>query len=164
MKKLFAMLLVVVMVFGMIPVYAGAATVTATPSIDQFSMTLNGILDVNCMVSANGANMDDVMLRFTIGDGISVQEISDYTRKGDYYVFTASLPSHRVRETLKIELLSGDTVVQTKLDWTVEGYLDAVKNADPTNTALVQLCDALWIAQCAPDYNFIDIIKELPIQ
>ena len=144
MKKLFAMLLVVVMVFGMIPVYAGAATVTATPSIDQYSLTLNGILGVNCMVSANGANMDDVMLRFTIGDSISVQEISDYTRKGDYYVFTASLPSHRVRETLKIELLSGDTVVQTKLDWTVDGYLDAVKNADPTNTALVQLCDALW--------------------
>ena len=138
------MLLVVVMVFGMIPVYAGAATATATPSIDKFSMTLNGILDVNCMVSANGANMDDVMLRFTIGDGISVQEISDYTRKGDYYVFTASLPSHRVRENLKIELLNGDQVVQTKLDWTVEGYLDAVKNADPTNTALVQLCDALW--------------------
>ena len=138
------MLLVVVMVFGMIPVYAGAATATATPSIDKFSMTLNGILNVNCMVSANGANMDDVMLRFTIGDSISVQEISDYTRKGDYYVFTASLPSHRVRENLKIELLNGDQVVQTKLDWTVEGYLDAVKNADPTNTALVQLCDALW--------------------
>ena len=105
------MLLVVVMVFGMIPVYAGAATATATPSIDKFSMTLNGILDVNCMVSANGANMDDVMLRFTIGDDISVQEISDYTRKGDYYVFSASLPSHRVRENLKIELLSISAVV-----------------------------------------------------
>ena len=144
MKKLFAMLLVVVMVFGMIPVYAGAETTAATPSIASFSLTLNSILGVNCMVDANGASMDHVKLRFTVGDNISVQEITDYTHKGDYYVFTASLPSHRVREALKIELLYGNTVVQTKTDWTVKGYLDEVKKTDPTNTSLVQLCDALW--------------------
>ena len=156
MKKLFAMLLVVVMVFGMIPVYAGAEAAAATPSMDQFSLTLNGILGVNCMVAANGASMDEVKLRFTIGDDISVQEISDYTRRGDYYVFTASLPSPRAVEALKIELLSGDTVVQTKTDWTVKGYLDAVKEADPTNTALVQLCDALWNYCTYAAWNFCD--------
>ena len=73
------MLLVVVMVFGMIPVYAGAETTAATPSIDSFSLTLNSILGVNCMVDANGASMDQVKLRFTVGDNISVQEITDYT-------------------------------------------------------------------------------------
>ena len=144
MKKLFAMLLVVVMVFGMIPVSAGAETATATPSLEQFSMTLNGILDVNCLVVANGADMDQVSLRFTIGDNVSVQEITEYTRRGDDYVFTASLPCHRAPESIKMELLVGNTVVQTKTDWTVKGYLEQVKASDPSNTTQIQLCDALW--------------------
>ena len=138
------MLLVVVMVFSMIPVSAGAETAAATPSLEQFSMTLNGILDVNCLVAANGADMDQVSLRFTIGDNISIQEITEYTRRGDDYVFTASLPCHRAPESIKMELLVGNTVVQTKTDWTVRGYLDDVKASNPSNAELCQLCDALW--------------------
>ncbi|MBQ6831401.1 MAG: hypothetical protein IJO28_02080, partial [Oscillospiraceae bacterium] len=144
MKKLFALLLAVVMVFGMLPVYAAAETATATPSLEQFSLTLNGILGVNCVVASNGADMDQVKIRFTTGDDTYAQEISEYTLRGENYVFTARLPSHRAPETIKIELLSGNTVVQTKTDWTVKGYLDAVKEADPDNTTQVQLCDALW--------------------
>ena len=144
MKKLFAMLLAVVMLLGMLPIYAGAEAATATPSLDQYSLTLNGILGVNCVVAANGASMDQVKLRFTIGDDTHAQEISEYTRRGENYVFTARLPSHRAPEAIKIELLNGNTIVQTETDWTVKGYLDAVKEADPDNTAQVQLCDALW--------------------
>ncbi len=134
-KHILSMLLIMVMVLGMIPVLASAAT---TPSIEKVSMTLSGILDVNFKVNANGNDMTGYSVRVTIGSDETSQSITSYTVDGSLYVYTAKLPAHRLPEAMKVELLDADgTAVQTKESWTVATYLEAVKAANADMTALV---------------------------
>ncbi len=139
MKKLFAMLLIVSLVLGMLPVMASAEAEAATPSIETVSMTLNGILDVNFKVNANGTDMTGYSVNVTIGSAETTQSITSYTIDGDYYVYTAKLPAHRLPETLSVELLCGDTTVQSTT-WTAgTDYLSKLTGSDE----LIALAEAL---------------------
>ncbi len=113
------------------------------PVIETVNMALGGILDINLMVNANGADMSGCKVQVTVGDDTTGQVITDSTMEGDRYVYTAKLPAHRIPESLKIELLSGDTVVQTKTDWTVASYLKKTVENDVDNEPLAKLVDAL---------------------
>ncbi len=140
MKKLLSMLLVVVMVLGMLPVMASAETATATPQITKVNMTLNGILDVNFKVDANGADMTGYSVRVTIGSDATSQVITEPTVEDGLYVYTAKLPAHRLPEAIKVELLNGEGVaVQTKTDWTVASYLSDLSASKPSNAELADL-------------------------
>ncbi len=142
MKKLLALLLAVVMVLGMIPVMASADTEAATPSIAAVSLTLDGILGVNLKVSSNGADMSGYSISFTIGSDTESQVLTDSTINGSYYVYTAKLPAHRLHETVKVQLCSGETVVQS-INWTVANYLNSLKNGVTATDELKALCEAL---------------------
>ncbi len=139
-KRMLAMLLVVVLVFAMIP--AAAAAETGAPEIKKVNMTLGGILGVNFKVDAKGTDMSGYSLRVTVGDA-PVQSITGYTMDGSLYVYTAKLPAHRLGQSLKVELLSGDTVVQTQNDWTVQSYLSDLVSYNPENAELAALAAAL---------------------
>ncbi len=138
-KRLFAMLLVVVMVFGILPVAAAGEN----PEIQKVNMTLGSILGINFKVNANGSDMSGYKVRVTIVSDGSTQVIDQYKMDGDLYVYTAKLPAHRLPETLKIELMNGDTVVQTEENWTVNSYLDDLVKINPEHTQLQALAAAL---------------------
>ncbi len=134
-KRMLAMLVAVMMVLGMIPVFAGAAA--STPEITQVNMTLGGILGVNFKVTSNGADMSGYSVRVTIGEDTASQNIKAYTKEGDLYVYTAKLPAHRMPENIKVELMQGNSPVQTKENWTVASYLANVSASYPSLAALI---------------------------
>ncbi len=144
MKKLLAMLLTVAMVLSMIPVIASAeTTATATPQITKVNMTLNGILNVNFKVDANGASMSGYSVNVTIGNDTTGQEITNYTMDGSLYVYTAKLPAHRLSETLYVTLLNGGTAVGETKEWTVASYLDNLEGNSSATEELKALCAKL---------------------
>ncbi len=124
-KRVLSMLLVLVMVLGMVPVMAGAAT--ATPEITQVSMTLSGILDVNFKVMSNGADMSKASIAIT---GAAAQTIESYTRDGDLYVYTAKVPAHKLPEAMTVSLVYDGAAVQTE-SWTAwSSYLSKLTGSN----------------------------------
>ncbi len=132
-KRILSLLLALAMVLGMVPVMAGAAT--ADPQITKVSMTLSGVLDVNFKVASNGADMTGVGVNVTVGE--TVQSITEYTKDGDLYVYTAKLPAHRLGEALAVELVSGETVCQS-ITWTAADYLAQVKAQSSDYAAIAE--------------------------
>lgn len=149
-KRLLSILLVLATVLSVFPVTVSAAT--ATPRITKVNMTLNGALDVNFKVASNGAFMADCSVRVTVGDDTTSQNITAYNRAGGLYVYTAKVPAHRLLESMKIELLQGTEVVQSKENWTVSAYLNEVKAGDSSMTELVDaLLNYAAFADCYED-------------
>ncbi len=140
-KRIFAMLLVIAMAVGMLPVVAGA-TSDATPEIKKVNMVLGGILGINFKVDAKGADMSGYSVRVTVGADASTA-ISTYAMEGNLYVYTFKLPAHKLPQSLKIELLNGSTVVQTEESWTVASYLEKLMGYNQDHAQLAALADAL---------------------
>ncbi len=140
-KRIFAMLLVIAMVVGMLPIVAGAAS-DATPEIKKVNMVLGGILGINFKVDAKGADMSGYSVRVTVGEDAPTA-IGTYTMDGNLYVYTFKMPAHKLPESLKIELLNGSTVVQTETGWTVASYLEKLKGYNKDHAELAALAEAL---------------------
>ncbi len=133
-KRILALLLALVMIVSTLPTAAFAAegeTVTA-PEIKSVSMTLNGVLNVNFKVEANGTDMTGYTLKVTPQLG-RVQEIKTYTRdENHYYVYTAQLPIHRLtKDVLAVALLNGSGSEVDSGTFKFEDYAEKVNEVLP---------------------------------
>ncbi len=135
-KRILSMLIVLAMVLGMVPVLASAAT--ATPTIEQVSMTLNGVLDVNFKLASNGGDMSLCSL---VISGAVEQTITDYTRDGDLYVYTAKVPAHKLPETLTVKVMYNGEEVDSA-NWKAdENYLSQLTGSETLTNLAAALAD-----------------------
>ncbi len=138
-KRILSLLLALAMLLGMLPVLASAET--ATPEIVKTSMTLASVLNVNFKVDFKDADPSGYSLRITIGDTVT-QTVTKYSQEYELYVYTADLLAHKMHETVTAELLSGETVVDSKT-WTVADYVDGLEEAYPEEAEMLALTQAL---------------------
>ncbi len=138
-KRLLAMLLAVVMVISMIPAVSAAE---ATPYLEASSLTLSGILGVNFKVNANGADMAAMSATAYIGEDEEGQALSCEIDSNGLYVYTASVPAHRLNEEIYFELYDGeDPIIEES--WTLSAYLNTLSGDNAENTSLLTLIDSL---------------------
>ncbi len=140
-KRIFSLLLAIALLVGMVPTVSLADE--ATPTISKVSMTLTGILKVNFKVDAGGADMSAYALHATIGSDAEPTVITDCTQdSAGLYVYSVPLLAHRLPETLSIQLVCGESVVDS-LSWTVSSYISALQEQEPNNSKLIALTNAL---------------------
>ncbi len=138
-KRILAFLLAIVFVVGLLPVTALAES--GQPEFKKVNMTLSGVLNVNFKVASNGADMDTYSVKATIGE--DVQNITDYTKEGELYVYTADLLAHKMHETMTVQLMNGDTPVGEPKSFTVNDHVEALKELYAGDAELSAMLDAM---------------------
>ncbi len=133
-KRLLAALLAAVMLFGMVPVLAGAES---APQITGANLTLDSILSLNITTDLAGENAADYAVHVTVGDDTAAQVLT--SEDGTY---TAKLLAHRMHESVKLELVKATEVKDTKT-WTLDGYSTTVKQDYFDEAEMLGLVDAL---------------------
>ncbi len=138
-KRILAFLLAIVFVVGLLPVTALAES--SQPEFKKVNMTLSGVLNVNFKVASNGANMDTYSVKVTIGE--DVQNITDYTKEGELYVYSADLLAHKMHENMTVQLMNGDTLVGESKIFTVNDHVKALKELYAGDAELSAMLDAM---------------------
>ncbi len=141
-KRILPLLLAIALVVGMLP--AAALAEGTAPSISKVSMSLTGILSINFKVDPGSEeDMSTYTLNATVGDDTNAQVITNPTvDDAGLYVYTVSVPAHRLLETVTVKLMDGATEVDT-LEWVVAAYAAGLKEQEPDNAEQSALLDAL---------------------
>ncbi len=138
-KRILAFLLAIVFVVGLLPVTALAET--AQPEFKKVNMTLSGVLKVNFKVASNGADMSTYSVKVTVGE--DVQSITDSTKEGELYVYSADLLAHKMHEEMTVQLMNGETPVGEAKTFTVQDHVDALKELYDGDAELSAMLDAM---------------------
>ena len=152
-KHMFALLLVVALIVGMIP-----TTVMATEETVDIKANVNLILTgkptlVVKYKAADVAAYDDLKVSFDVADTEPVTpELDD-----NLYVSAVEVTAARLHRPIHVALKNGDEVVD-EFDFTLEAYVANITNADP---ALSDLADSLMAySNYAAAYNGATDTKE----
>ncbi len=139
-NRVLAMLLVLTMLLGMIPLAASAAE--TAPTIASSNLVLNSVLSLNITADLAGENVSNCAVHVTIGDDTNAQELTNPVPKAGQYVYTAKLLAHRLHEDVTIQLMKGNETLAEQT-WTLTGYIAGLKALKPDDAALHTLLDAL---------------------
>ncbi len=153
-KRLLAALLAAVMLFGMVPVLAGAES---APQITGANLALDSILSLNITTDLVGENAAEYAVHVTVGDDAAAQVLT--SEDGTY---TAKLLAHRMHESVKLELVKDGQVKDTKT-WTLAGYSTTVKQDYFDEAEMLGLVDALANYGQYADYYADETLNGLEI-
>ncbi len=115
-------------------------TILKEAKLDEFSLSLKGVLDANFYVDWQGRNPDDYTVEIKIGD--EIREVTGTVMEDGRTRFTAKLYYYEQGKVITATLKKGKEVVDTA-SRTVEQYADNLKSKYPEEAELIAVLNAL---------------------
>lgn len=158
-KRMFALLMTVCVLIGLLPVGALAEETTGSVYFAAQQLSLGDDLDMRFYVSVNGAYTQSAVMHITVGGDTKAYPICEMEPDANNrYVFTVALAAAQMTDEIKLSLVDGETEVAART-YSVQDYAKVLLEenyGEPVKTMVKAMLNYGTKAQAYFDHNADD--------